>query len=46
MKPYVVAVCLNGLNKLKAGVRIFRTIQETGVLQPLEMQTQSQIPLK
>jgi hypothetical protein len=32
---------LNGLNDLKTGVMIFKVIQEAGVLQPLEMQTQS-----
>jgi hypothetical protein len=42
MKSQVVAVYLNCLNDLKTGVRIFRLIQEAGVLQPLEMQTQSQ----
>jgi hypothetical protein len=39
MKPKVIAVHFNGLNDLKTGLRIFRMIQEAGVLQPLEMQT-------
>jgi hypothetical protein len=34
-----VTVHLNGLNDLKTGVRIFRMIQEAGVLHPLEMRT-------
>jgi hypothetical protein len=38
-----VAMSLNGLNYLKAALRIFRMIQEAGVLQPLEMQRQSQM---
>jgi hypothetical protein len=46
MKPEVVAVYLNGLNDLKTSVRIIRMIQEAGVLQPLEMQTQSQMFVK
>jgi hypothetical protein len=39
---------LNGLNDLKSSMRIFRMIQEAGVLQPLEMQMpmQSQMSLK
>jgi hypothetical protein len=41
MKPEVVAVYLNGGNNLKTGVRIFRMI-----LQPLEMQTESQMSVK
>jgi hypothetical protein len=41
-----LAVYLNGLNDLKTGVRIFRMTQEAGVLQPLEMQTQSQMSVK
>jgi hypothetical protein len=32
--------------RLKTDVRIVRIIQKTGVLQPLEMQTQSQITVK
>jgi hypothetical protein len=40
------SVYLNGLNDLKTGVRIFRMIQEAGVLHPLEMQTQSQMYVK
>jgi hypothetical protein len=32
--------------ELMNGVRIFRMIQEAGVLQPLEMQTQSQLFVK
>jgi hypothetical protein len=35
--------CLNGLKHLKMNVRIFGIIQEAGVLQPLEMQTQSEM---
>jgi hypothetical protein len=46
MKPYVVAVYLNGLHDLKTGVKNFRMIQEAGLLQPLEMQTQSQMFVK
>jgi hypothetical protein len=46
MKPQVIAVYLNGLNNLKTSVRIFRTIQEAGVLQPLEMQTQLQMSME
>jgi hypothetical protein len=46
MKTYDVAVYLNGLNALKTGVRIFRMIQDVGVLQPLEMQTPSQMSVK
>jgi hypothetical protein len=34
------------LNDLKRGVRIFSMIQKAGVLQPLEMQTQSQFSIK
>jgi hypothetical protein len=34
------------LNNLKTGVRIFRVIQEAGVLQPLEMQTQPEMFVK
>jgi hypothetical protein len=37
---------LNGLNDLKTGVKIFRMVQEAGVLQPLEMQTQSRMSVK
>jgi hypothetical protein len=39
-------ICLNGLNDLKTGMRIFRMIQDGDVLQPLEMHTQSQIWVK
>jgi hypothetical protein len=46
MKPEVVALYLNGLNDLKSGVWIFRMIQETGILQPLEKHTHSQMPVK
>jgi hypothetical protein len=46
MKPEVIAMYLNGLNDLKTGVRIFRMIQGAGVLQSLEMQTQSQMSVK
>jgi hypothetical protein len=45
-KPQDVAVCLNGLNDLKTGVRIFKMNKGAGVLQPLEMETQSQMPVK
>lgn len=38
--PYDVDVCMNGLNDLKTGMRIFRMIQEPDVLQRLKMQTQ------
>jgi hypothetical protein len=41
-----IAVYLNGFNELKARVRIFRMFQEVSVLQPLEMQTQSQMFVK
>jgi hypothetical protein len=40
------AVYLNDLKDLKMGVRILRMIQEAGILQPLEMQTQSQLFVK
>jgi hypothetical protein len=40
------SVYLIGFNDLKTVVRIFRMIQDAGVLQPLEMQTRSQIPVK
>jgi hypothetical protein len=43
VKPEVVAVYLYGLNDLKTGLSIFRMIQRADVLQPLEMQTQSQM---
>jgi hypothetical protein len=46
MKPKDVEVSLNGLNDLKMGVRIFRIIQDAGVLQHLEMQTQTQMFVK
>jgi hypothetical protein len=46
MKPEVIAVYLNGLNYFKRGMRIFRMIQELRILQLLEMQTQSQLPVK
>jgi hypothetical protein len=36
----------NDLIDLKKGVRIFRMIQEAGVLKLLEMQTQSQMSVK
>jgi hypothetical protein len=46
MKPQDAAVYLNGVNDLKSGLRIFTVIQEAGVLQPLEMQTQSHASVK
>jgi hypothetical protein len=36
----------DGLNGLQTGVSAFRMIQEPGVPEPLEMQTQSQISVK
>jgi hypothetical protein len=35
-----------GWNILKTGVRIFRMTQKAGILQPLEMQTQSEMSVK
>jgi hypothetical protein len=37
---------LNGLNDLKMGMRIFKMIQEAGVIEPLEVQAHSQISVK
>jgi hypothetical protein len=46
MKSQDVAVYLNDLYDLKTGVKNVRMIQGAGVLQPLEMQTQSQMSIK
>jgi hypothetical protein len=46
MKPEIVAVYLICFNLIKTTMRIFRMIQEAGVLGPLEMQTQSQMSMK
>jgi hypothetical protein len=44
--PVLKRLGSTGLNNLKIGVKIFSMIQEAGVLQPLEMQTQLQMSMK
>lgn len=43
MEPWVVAAYLIDLKYLNTGMRTFRMIQESGVLQHLEMQAQSKM---
>jgi hypothetical protein len=40
-EAYAVAAYLNVLNDLRMESRIFRMIQEAGILKPLKMETQS-----
>jgi hypothetical protein len=46
MKLEIVAMYLLCFNHLKTSMKIFRMIQEAGVLEPLEMQTQLQMSMK
>jgi hypothetical protein len=41
-----VTVYLSDLNGLKTDMRMFRMIKKVGVLQPREMRTRSQLPVK